>query len=238
MSDVLAEICATKRATVAGRKKTTPLSELELLAKTAPAPRGFAAALTAKADGGLYALIAEIKKASPSAGLIRPQFDPAELALAYERGGAACLSVLTEENYFQGSDIHLQLAREATGLPVLRKDFMLEPYQIAEARVLGADCILLIMAALTDALAGDLESYALSLGLDVLIEVHDESDFDRAMLLRSNLIGINNRNLKTLAVDLATTEQLAKRLPKGQRWLQSSTNDPGLEPKVAENRTL
>ncbi len=216
MSDVLAEICAAKREAVARRKKATPFSELEDLVKAAPAPRGFAAALTAKVDRGLYALIAEIKKASPSAGLIRAHFDPVELARAYERGGAACLSVLTEEKHFQGSDVHLQLAREAARLPVLRKDFTLEPYQVAEARVLGADCILLIMAALTDALASDLESYALSLGLDVLIEVHDEEEFDRALRLKSNLIGINNRNLNTLKVDLATTEQLAMRLPSGR----------------------
>ncbi len=214
MSDVLAEICAKKRESVAKRKKTTPFSEVERLAETAPPVRGFAKALSAKADRGVYGLIAEIKKASPSAGLIRPDFDPVALAQAYARGGAACLSILTEEDYFQGSDVYLQLAREAVPLPVLRKDFMLEPYQIAEARAIGADCILIIMAALTDALAQDLESYAISLGLDVLVEVHDEEELDRALLLKSPLIGVNNRNLKTLKTDLATTERLSNRLPK------------------------
>lgn len=214
MSDVLAEICAKKRESVAKRKKTAPFSEVERMAETAPPVRGFAKALSAKVDRGVYGLIAEIKKASPSAGLIRPDFDPVALAQAYARGGAACLSILTEEDYFQGSDVYLQLAREAVPLPVLRKDFMLEPYQVAEARAIGADCILIIIAALTDALAQDLESYAISLGLDVLVEVHDEAELDRALLLKSKLIGVNNRNLKTLKTDLATTERLSNRLPK------------------------
>jgi indole-3-glycerol phosphate synthase len=212
--DILQDICAKKRESVAKRKKATPFAEVERLAETAPAPRGFAKALAAKADKGIYGLIAEIKKASPSAGLIRPDFDPVTLAQAYARGGAACLSILTEEDYFQGSDVYLQLAREAVPLPVLRKDFMLEPYQVAEARVLGADCILIIMAALTDALAQDLEGYALSLGMDVLVEIHDEGELERAMLLKSPLIGVNNRNLKTLKTDLATTERLSNLLPK------------------------
>ncbi len=214
MSDVLAEINATKRETVARRKKATPFGAVEQLAESAPVPRGFAKALSAKADRGTYALIAEIKKASPSAGLIRADFDPVALARAYAAGGAACLSVLTEENYFQGSDSYLQLAREAVSLPVLRKDFILEPYQIAESRALGADCILLIMAALSDALAEELEDYAFSLGLDVLVEVHNEAEFERAMNLKSPLIGVNNRDLKTLKVDLAVTERLAAKLPK------------------------
>lgn len=214
MSDVLAEINEKKRETVAKRKKVTSFGEMEILAQKAPAPRGFAKALSAKADKGQYALIAEIKKASPSAGLIRADFDPVALARAYHKGGAACLSILTEEDYFQGRDDYLQVAREAVPLPILRKDFMLEPYQIAEARAIGADCILLILAALSDALAKDLEDYAFSLGLDVLVEVHDETEFERAMKLRSPLIGVNNRNLKTLKVDLATTERLAARLPK------------------------
>ncbi len=222
MNDVLAEICARKRDSVSRRKKEKPFSEVERQAAAAPPTRGFAAALSAKADRGVYALIAEIKKASPSAGLIRADFDPVALAQAYARGGAVCLSILTEEDYFQGSDIYLQLAREAVPLPILRKDFMLEPYQVAEARAIGADCILLIMAALTDALAQELESYAFSLGLDVLVEVHDEEEFDRALLLKSPLIGVNNRNLKTLKTDLAVTERLSHRLPRNRVLVSES----------------
>ncbi len=222
MSDVLAEICARKRETVTRRQKDMPFAEVERLAQTAPPVRGFAAALSAKAESGHYALIAEIKKASPSAGLIRADFDPVALAQSYHRGGAACLSILTEEDYFQGSDVYLQLAREAVPLPVLRKDFMLEPYQVAEARAIGADCILLIMAALTDALAQELEDYAVSLGLDVLVEVHDEEDFDRALKLKSPLIGVNNRNLKTLKTDLAVTERLSHRLPRNRVLVSES----------------
>ncbi len=214
MSDVLEKINAVKRAAVAKRKLQTPLSAVEQSAKAAGPVRGFAAGLTSKAAKGDYALIAEIKKASPSAGLIRPDFDPAALARAYENGGAACLSVLTEEDHFQGSDAYLQAARAATQLPVLRKDFMLEPYQVAEARAIGADCILLILAALDDTLARELEICAMEWELDVLIEVHDEAELDRALKLKSPLIGVNNRNLKTLVTDLATTERLAALLPK------------------------
>jgi indole-3-glycerol phosphate synthase len=214
MSDVLEKINALKRAAVAKRKARAPLAEVETQAKTVEPSRGFAKALTAKVDAGEYALIAEIKKASPSAGLIRADFDASQLAQAYRNGGAACLSVLTEEDHFQGSDDYLRQARDASGLPVLRKDFMLELYQVAEARALGADCILLIMAALDDGLAREMEAYAFDLGLDVLVEVHDEGEFERAMRLRSPLIGVNNRNLKTLAIDLGTTERLARRLPK------------------------
>ncbi len=214
MSDVLEKINAVKRAAVATRKTQRPLTALEALLPVAPPPRGFAKALTAKVSRGEYALIAEIKKASPSAGLIRADFDPAALARAYANAGAACLSVLTEEDHFQGQDVYMQAAREASGLPVLRKDFMLEIWQIAEARVLGADCILLIMACLDDALAREMEAYAHAIGLDVLVEVHDEAEFDRALALTSPLIGVNNRNLKTLQIDLRTTERLAQRLPK------------------------
>jgi indole-3-glycerol phosphate synthase len=212
MSDVLTEICAVKRRAVEARKAKQPLSAVEAAARAAAPVRGFAAALTTKAAHG-YALIAEVKKASPSAGLIRADFDPANIATAYERGGAACLSVLTEEDHFQGSDAYLQTARAATRLPVLRKDFMLDPYQVIEARAIGADCILLIMAMLSDTQARDLEDAALDVGLDVLIEVHDEAELERALSLRSPLIGVNNRNLKTLKVDLGTTERLARLLP-------------------------
>lgn len=214
MSDVLEKINAIKREAVAKRKARVPLADLESQLASAPPVRGFAKALDAKVAHGGYALIAEIKKASPSAGLIRADFDAAKLGTAYARAGAACLSILTEEDHFQGRDEYLVAAREASGLPVLRKDFMLEAYQVAEARVLGADCILIIMAALDDAQAKDMEAYAHEIGLDVLVEVHDEAEFERAMNLRSPLIGVNNRNLKTLKIDLATTERLAAMLPK------------------------
>lgn len=213
MSNVLTEICARKRVVVEARKATKSIGDLTAEVLSASPVRPFAAALTAKARDG-YALIAEIKRASPSAGLIREHFQPAVIAQAYEHGGAACLSVLTEEDYFQGNDAFLQVARDATKLPALRKDFMLDPYQVVEARAIGADCILLIMAMLSDAQAKELEDTAVDCGMDVLIEVHDAEELDRALLLRSPLIGVNNRNLKTLVTDLATTEHLAARLPK------------------------
>jgi indole-3-glycerol phosphate synthase len=213
VSDVLQRICADKRAEVAARKAARSLSALEDAARAAAPVRGFAARLGAAVTAGGYGLIAEIKKASPSRGLIRADFDPPALARAYRDGGATCLSVLTDTPYFQGRDAFIAAARDAVELPVLRKDFMLDPYQIVESRAIGADCVLLIMAALDDALAADLEAAAQAQGLDVLVEVHDEAELDRALALTSPLIGVNNRNLKTLQTDLAVTERLAPRLP-------------------------
>lgn len=209
MSDVLTRICDDKRAFVAERKARVGLAELEALAREAEKPRGFIRALRQAVAEGRYGLICELKKASPSKGLIRADFDPASLAQAYARGGASCLSVLTDEPYFQGSDAYLQQARAAVPLPCLRKDFMLEPYQVVESRGLGADCVLLILAALEDSQAAELEAAALELGMDVLLEVHNAPEMERALRLASPLLGINNRNLKTLEVDLATTESLA-----------------------------
>lgn len=211
--DILKKIETYKREEIAAAKRVRPLSALEADAKAASPPRGFLRALERKVSGGDYALIAEIKKASPSKGLIRADFNPPSLAKAYEAGGATCLSVLTDGPSFQGRPEYLAQARDATPLPVLRKDFIYEPYQVVESRALGADCVLVIMAAVDDAAAYEIEDAAFASEMDVLIEVHQEDELERALRLKSRLIGINNRDLHTFQTSLTVSERLAPKIP-------------------------
>ena len=226
MTDKLTEICDTKREEVATRKAMTSLTELDARAAVQSAPRGFEAALRAKISGTDaatgFALIAEIKKASPSKGLIRDDFNPTAHAQAYADGGATCVSVLTDAPYFQGHEDYLIAARAACALPVLRKDFMVDPWQVAEARAIGADAILIIVAALSDAQMAEIEAAALERGMDVLVEVHNEAEMARAAQLSSRLIGINNRDLKQFVTDLSTTERLAVLAPQGALLVSES----------------
>lgn len=221
MTDKLTEICDTKRDEVRARKVLATLADLDARATAQSAPRGFRAALADKAANG-FALIAEIKKASPSKGLIRADFNPADHARAYEEGGAACLSVLTDAPYFQGHEDFLVAARAACSLPVLRKDFMVDPWQVAEARSIGADAILIIVAALDDGAMAEIESAALDRGMDVLVEVHNEAEMERTARLQSRLIGVNNRDLKRFVTDIGVTERLAPLAPEGTLLVSES----------------
>ncbi|WP_443970930.1 indole-3-glycerol phosphate synthase TrpC [Sphingobium sp. CR28] len=222
MTDKLTQICATKREEVAARKAATPVADLHALALAQTPLRGFRRALDTKVDGGGYGLIAEVKKASPSKGLIRADFDPPAHARAYEAGGAACLSVLTDAPYFQGHEDYLIAARAAVSLPVIRKDFMVDPWQVLESRAIGADAILIIVAALSDSQMQEIEDAALGLGMDALVEVHDTNELERALALKSRLIGVNNRNLKDFTVDFARTYELVGLAPEGCTFVAES----------------
>lgn len=221
MTDILNRILETKRAEVAARKATVALSELDARIAEQSKPRGFRAALDARAATG-YALVAEVKKASPSKGIIRENFDPEAHARAYRAGGATCLSVLTDEAWFQGADAYLEAARAACDLPVLRKDFMVDPWQVPESRSIGADAILLIMAAIDDVLLAEIEASALECGMDVLVEVHSHAEMERAMKLKSRLIGVNNRDLRDFTVDFARTYELVSKAPKDCTFVAES----------------
>ena len=222
MSDILEKILATKRREVEAARVEIPISELEKRAREAAPPRGFAAALQARVAAGEPAVIAEIKRKSPSQGVIRADFDPARIASSYAANGAACLSVLTDREYFGGSREDLVAARAACALPVIRKDFIVDPYQVVESRAWGADCILLIVDAVPDELLAELEERAKALGMDVLVETHDAGQFERALRLSTSLIGVNNRDLRTFAVRLDTALELAGRIPAGKTLVAES----------------